>query len=363
MEVAPKTLAMFHFLECRTAILKKQEASMPKKWNKDSGPGEKLLRLFSLLLFSHERYSLTALAEILECSKQTVLRLIDQLECSGWAKVRREDDGRRALFWIERPGSMPKVSLNAEGLQELMLCRNFLEHMLPKSLDSRADTALRQASAYLPEGDAVSVAGTGALGGAVSKGRIDYAAFRSFLPPLLQAISEKIVCEVAYKSPHAEELRVFDFAPMRLLAHGESLYIAGWEVKPKGTPLPVHEDPTTLLAHRIRNVRLTRRTWTDLPEPNNTGNFGFMHGKPFSVSVAITTPEAVAYVSERIWSEDQKLDSQTDGSLHLTMTAHSAPEVVSWILSLGSAAEVLTPQWLRDEVAGEIALLHARYKK
>jgi predicted DNA-binding transcriptional regulator YafY len=344
-------------------IRKQQEAIMPKKWNTDSGPGEKLLRLFSLLLFSHERYSLTALAEILGCSKQTVLRLIDQLECSGWAKVRREDEGRRALFWIERPGSLPKVSLNAEGLQELMLCRAFLEHILPRSFDSGADIALRQASAYIPEGDTASVATTNTIGGAVSKGRIDYSAFREFLDPLLRAVAGKSVCEIAYKSSHAEESRVFDFAPMRLLAHGESLYVAGWEVKPKGTPLPAYEDPTTLLAHRIRHVRPTRRTWKDLPEPENTGAFGIMRGEPFEVGVRITTPEAVAYVAERVWSEDQKLDVQEDGSLLLTITAQSAPEIASWILSLGSAAEVLAPQWLRGEIAGEVALLYARYGK
>ncbi len=336
---------------------------MPEKWNKNSGPGEKLLRLFSLLLFSYERYSLTALTEILECSKQTVLRLVDQLEASGWAKVLREEDGRRAFFRIERPGALPKVSLNAAGVQELMLCRAFLEHMLPRTIDSGADTALRQASAYVPQGDAVHVAGTNTAGGAISKGRIDYSAFRKFLDPLLRAIAAKNVCEIAYKSPRAAESRVFDFAPIRLLAHGESLYVAGWEVAPKGTPRPVHEDATTLLAHRIRHVRLTRRIWRDLPEPADTGAFGIMRGQPFSISARISTPEAVAYVAERIWSGDQKLDFQADGGLILTMTAQSVPETLSWLLSLGSAAEVLEPGWLRDEIAGEIALLHGRYAK
>lgn len=334
---------------------------MPKKWNRDLGPGEKLLRLFSLLLFAHERYSLTALAEILECSKQTVLRLIDQLEVSGWAKVRREDVGRRALFWIEKPGSLPKVSLNAEGVQELMLCRAFLEHMLPRSPHSGVDTALRQASAYIPMAEFAHVAAVSTIGGTISKGRIDYSAFQDFWNPLLRAIAEKIICEVSYKSPHAEEPHVYDFAPMRLLAHGESLYVIGWQVVPTGAPRPRYRYPTTLLAHRIRHVRLTGKIWSGLADPEDTGTFGIMRGEPFSVSVRITSSEAVAYVAERIWSEDQQLDFQKDGSLILTMTAQSALEVTSWVLSLGSAAEVLTPEWLRDEITEEVALLCARY--
>lgn len=176
---------------------------MGKKWNKDSGPGEKLLRLFSLLLFAHERYSLTALAEILECSKQTVLRLVDQLEAARWAKVRREDVGRRALFWIERPGALPKVSLSPEGLRELMLCRAFLEHMLPRSLDSGADTVLRQAAAYITEPDFQAAACTGKIGGALSKGRIDYSPMRDRLETLLQAASQKIVLNSRIHPPQA----------------------------------------------------------------------------------------------------------------------------------------------------------------
>lgn len=334
---------------------------MGKKWNKGSGPGEKLLTLFSLLLFSRERYSLNVLTEILECSKQTVLRLIDQLEASGWAKVRREELGRRALFWIERPKSLPKICLNPEGLQELMLCRAFLEHMLPRAFNSRADMALQQTFAYMHEDDTAPLSATRAIGGVISKGLIDYSAFREFLNPFLQAIIKKTVCEVAYKSPRAGEPRLFDFAPMRLLAHGESLYIVGWEVTSKGTPLPVHEDSTTLLAQRILDMRLTRRTWNNLPELETDGAFGIMRGEPFSVSIRITTPEAVAYVAERTWSEDQKLEFRDDGSLILSMTAHSALEVVSWVLSLGSAGELLAPQWLREKVAEEVAQLHTQY--
>ena len=37
---------------------------MGKKWNTEHGPGEKLLRLFALLLFTPESYSLSALADI-----------------------------------------------------------------------------------------------------------------------------------------------------------------------------------------------------------------------------------------------------------------------------------------------------------
>ncbi len=45
----------------------------------DRSYGEKLISLFAKLLFTGRRYSLTELARSLGCSKQTVLRLIDDI--------------------------------------------------------------------------------------------------------------------------------------------------------------------------------------------------------------------------------------------------------------------------------------------
>lgn len=125
---------------------------MGKKWDSGMSAGEKLLRLFSLLLFIPQRHSLGSLAEALGCSKQTVLRLIDQLEAVGWAKVLRETEGKKAFYYMARPKRLPQVSLNLEGLEQLILCRNFLIHLLPPSAQTSMDTTLQQSFAYLAGG-------------------------------------------------------------------------------------------------------------------------------------------------------------------------------------------------------------------
>ena len=48
---------------------------MPAKIDLYKSYGEKLIGLFVKLLFSGEKYSLTELAQMFSCSKQTVLRL------------------------------------------------------------------------------------------------------------------------------------------------------------------------------------------------------------------------------------------------------------------------------------------------
>jgi predicted DNA-binding transcriptional regulator YafY len=224
------------------------------------------------------------------------------------------------------------------------------------------DAALQQAVAYVPATDAASIIAADKLSCARTKGRIDHSGVREFLHTLLRAANSRAVCEVGYRSSLFKEPRVFDFAPARFVAYHESLYIVGWEVTGRGTVRPVHDDPLYLLAHRLTDAKSTRRTWKTLPEPDdNAAAFGIMRQEPFRVSMRITTPEAVTYVAERQWSEDQKIALHEDGSLTLTMTAQSRLEILSWALSLGSVAEVLEPEWLREEITAEAVALTEVY--
>lgn len=67
-----------------------------------------------------------------------------------------------------------------------------------------------------------------------------------------------------------------------------------------------------------------------------------MAGEAFPVKVFFK-PQAACYVSERNWSDDQKVKTQHDGSLEMEFTATSRPEVISWVLGFGREAELLEP--------------------
>lgn len=59
---------------------------------------------------------------------------------------------------------------------------------------------------------------------------------------------------------------------------------------------------------------------------------------------------AATYVGERIWSEGQRMERTPDGSLILSLKASSRAEIVSWVLSFGTNAELLEPADLREEL-------------
>ena len=334
---------------------------MGAKLDKDAGPIDKALRLFALLLFHPKSYSLGELADRLECSKQSVLRMMDRLESVDCAKIIKEKEGRQVTYRLARLNRLPQVSLNPEGLETLILCRNFLAHLLPDSMRRNAEATLQQAFAYMPENAATLAGMAFGISSGYVKGRINYSQSQACLQHLLRGAKTQTVCDVSYRSATRAEPRDFSFAPMKLASHHESLYIIGWEVSDKGRVTPAREEPSQLLLHRFATVISTRRAWKTLPALKEIDAFGIIPGSPFRVSLRVTAPETITYVTERIWSNDQECVHADDGSVILHFTAQSPMEVMSWVLSLGSAAEILSPDDLREKIRHEVVVLAERY--
>jgi predicted DNA-binding transcriptional regulator YafY len=321
---------------------------MPHK-HSDHTAEEKLLRLYSLLVFSHRReFSLKELAEYLGCTKQTVLRLKDRLEASGFGTLMESRRGREAIYRLDAPQGPPVLDISAQGLEELVLCRNFFLHLFPKVPHSQADEALAAANAPTQE-----IAG---LAQVYTKGRIDYAPYQGILQTILRAMRENKACRLSYQAAWRSAARAFLFAPKRLIAYHETISALGWEMTENGQAR--FDKPVSLYLHRCREARLTRRTTTHLPLPppaqgqDGEHFFGVMPGQPFTIKARFTR-EAADYVREREWSSRQSCVPLEDGSVVLEFEAQSRVEALSWLLSFGARATVLEPEDLREELRNQ----------
>lgn len=333
---------------------------MSEKWS-DSRPAEKLLALYTILLVSPEPMSLTLLSKKLDCSKQTVSRLVDQLESSKFGKVIKNRQGKQSIYSLEKPRRQPAVSLNAEGLAQLALCREFLLRLLPPSMSRQMETSLRQASAYLPEN---SDAMTDGIGASLVKGRIDYRPYENFINTIMKAIAGKKICSVGYRAKRHKEEKNYDFAPVRLIAFHESIFAHGYIVSETGTPRPLYENPNLLALHRFTKCALTRRKADKIPDelPSQSSFLCIMTGEPFDIAVKFS-PASATYAAERQWSLDQTIEDLPDGSIILRTKAVNTYECLSWLLSFGDSAEILEPAWLRKHVAEKITAMLGMYKE
>lgn len=326
----------------------------------EAKPAEKLLSLFTTLLFNNRRYSLNDLAEMLDCSMQTVSSLLLQMEGARYGKLEKEKRGKEVFFKLLRPECLPAVSLDGEGLSQLLLCRAFLVNLLPKKMQAQMQKSLEVAVSYLPAGGQHM---PGSVGTGISKGHINYEPFQEFLETIMRAIRSNTVCLVRYKRSISKPKREYDYAPKRLVAYREGIFILGCQVTDKGVALPIHDDPAPLALYRLTGCALTRRTSENVPDvpPPAQDSLGIMNtGAPFEVLVKFA-PSAVTYVAERHWNANQQTEVYEDGSLLLRVQAANEPEALSWVLGFGTAAEMLEPAWLRERLANEVAKMLAKY--
>ncbi len=334
---------------------------MAKKWDPDSTPASKVLSLFTMLLFNNRAFSLTELTgqDRLNVSKASVARLIKQLERARVGNIQREQRGREAFFRLERPSRIPAISLNSEGLAQLALCREFLTNFLPEAMHKEIQSSLDQMAAFLPSDSRDMPKG---IGSTISKGRIDYTPFQDIINTLISAIRENRVCVVRYRAALGGQEKKYDFAPKRLLAFRESLYVEGWHVNDKGNVEVLYDDTSRLAVHRLKECVLTRRTSENVPDvpPPSTEAFGVMEWEPFTVKVRFDA-SAATYVSERCWSDVQQIEQHKDGSITLHAQMFNKPECIAWILSFGDSAELLEPKELRRELQEIINNLREKY--
>jgi len=330
---------------------------MPEKIDPYSTPSQKALGLYNLLLFSGRGFSLPELSAKLNCSKQTVLRLAEQIQQGRQARLKSfVKDGKR-WFRIEAPRSRPHCSVSAEQIQRLVMCRDMVWHLLPQGIREEIEQTLNYSTTLLPDMEHRDVALTQVVK-AGFRGVIDYTPHQQTIETILTAIRGKRVLCCQYQSASRDRPKEYCLAPYRLLSYHEALYVLGWLVTDKGAPTALEH--RTFCIHRIAEATPTQRTFEGMEMPTEPEYFGFHWEEPFRVKVKFE-PEVAAYVTERRWSEDQVMKRQKNGKLVLEFTAQSTPEVVSWVLSFGGAATVFSPASLKARMQEAVQKLATRY--
>ena len=332
---------------------------MPEKLSPHSSPTEKTLGLFSLLLFTGKRYTLSQLATKLGCSKQSVMRMVDQIERSHAAGIETGiDHEKRRWYRIRAPRSRPNVALPPESIQYLVLCKELVWHLLPGSMRQEIDSTLNKTTVLLHDPEERPRALAHVMDVSV-KGAIDYTPRHRDIGALLRCIGEELSCRLLYKSARSQEPREHLFAPVRLMSYREALYAMG-AIMDRDNPSRVkHTAP--LAVHRMSEVMPL-----DIPRPEivceeECEGFGFVRGKLFRVKAKFE-PDVAHYVRERVWSNDQEITEYKNGRLLLEFTARSELEVVSWILGFGCKARILAPRELRIRVKEEIRTMLSLYR-
>lgn len=333
---------------------------MPEKYDLYKSYGEKLIGLFVRLLFSGERHSLTELSKMLNCSKQTVLRLIDNIRKSYGVNIEETKEGNRSFYRIRKSAaSLGKIPITEAELQSLLMCKSFTQHLVGKKLYEEATQAIFKSRAALAEEQHIGECHFTAF----RPGTIDYTPQHQIFHTLIEAMEKHKVCKITYQSLHSSP-KTYHIKPIKLFSHRDAIYLHAQKAKEPGTPYRAPKFDPLLAVHRIKAIEMTDIKFEpgkfDFEKSFNQ-QFGVMKDDVFEVEVAFSGWSA-AYVSERIWSPQQTIIKKGKNKIILKFTVSSESELTSWLLSFGEEAILIKPDWLVKELKGKINKLVNCYK-
>ncbi|NVM23327.1 MAG: WYL domain-containing protein [Desulfobacterales bacterium] len=332
-----------------------------KKRNIRRSYGEKLISLFARLLFSRESHSLTDLARMLNCSKQTVLRLVGDIQKAYLVNIEENLKGNRKYYRINRR-FLPSLFLTETEVNVLYMCRTFAEHLLGHEQFEEATRALLKSRDLLPE----KKTGTPQHFASFRPGSIDYTPHQNTIRTIIEAMEKHKICKINYRALGAEKGKTFYIKPLKLFSHQDTVYLHARKARTPGKQYKTPDFDPLLAVHRIKKVGITEK---DFEFPKNydfeklfNRQFGIIKEDTFKVTVEFSG-WAANYAAERIWSPDQKITKKKGGNTLLTFTASSEPELISWLLSFGDEAKLLKPKRLVAEVGQTVEQLQRLYSK
>lgn len=324
---------------------------MPKKIHPDKNHGQKLIELFFKLLFSPYEYSLTELSQELECSKQTIGRIVDQINRSTTG-IKIDDfirDNKRFFKIKKEPFPAAFMSLSQFEYGVLQMCCAFTKHLIGKEMFHQAINGLGKSQVLIKNRETISPKHFGSF----IPGTIDYSGHQHIIRDLLTAMETSRVCKITYKSLWGQAPKIFHIKPLKLFAKNDTLYLHSKMAKSPGKIYKTPKFDPLLVIHRIEALEVTEMPF-QFPENfdfEKTYNqtFGVMKEDPFQVTIAFSG-HATKHVKERIWSHDQTIKEKMDEKIELTFTATSIVETLSWVMSFGYEAKVLEPDWFVNTV-------------
>lgn len=222
-----------------------------QKMDLDTSPGAKLLGLFQKLMLDGRRHYQANLAEEFNCSRQTVMRMVADIEAVVGTSLETGMDRHRRWYQI-RSYSHRSLGLDFEELRYLSICRDLATPYLSEEVKNRVDDSILNLSMLLADQEyAEREKVQKQQFGFSTKGRIDYSPHFGHIESLIKAGEHKLVCLVQYKAAGADCPKEHRFAPSRIISMNNALYALGADTEDDFRGM---RHLTNLAIHRIIDI-------------------------------------------------------------------------------------------------------------
>lgn len=311
----------------------------------------KLLRAIDLLS-RPSGASIKELQDGLGISRRSVYRLFDVLESLNFPLVEQERPGEKEKRWSLEEGylhRMPNLRIPDMRLtsRELLVLYFLLsqDRIFANTAVGNHLSSIRQKLAAIMPTDYLTAAQSDRIESLFASGSLhpkSYEGMETTIDTLLEAVVERKVCKITYEALSHGKMKSYEIHPLRLFEHHGGLYVF--------VTVPAKDAVRILAVDRVKRIAVTDETFDEPkdfdPESVLGHTFDLTLGDPVTAVIHFS-PDAARRVRNRRWSATQEIEEHSDSSLTLTMETSGRDDVVRWVLSFGSDAEILKPDTLR----------------
>ena len=279
---------------------------------------------------------------------RTLRRDVAALESAGFPLVTERVGGETRWRVIDTFRRVPALPFSATELMALAFSRDLLKPLEGTQIGAALDSALTKATVALPPSGVDFVRRMRDLLSVRVGPYKTYRAHRQTIDSLGRAIAEHRTIQMRYFTATRGTTSRREVDPYHLWYAAGGLYLIAYDHR--------REAVRTFAVERIRALSVTDHAY-QLPlgfsiEDYVRDALVVMRGRQTKVELILDRPTA-AWARDRIWHESQELMVLPGGRLRLRLQVADTRELVGWVLSFGSGAQVIRPPLLREKVGAE----------
>lgn len=326
---------------------------MPTRKGRKPKPYSQATRMSLLARRLTSGAAVSELAEELQITRRQVHRDLRQLEASGYPL--EQEDGR----WRLPPGFKGlEITVSPYELMSLYLAKSHVAYLRGTPFFDNLEEVVRKVEAGLPDRVTNHLARIVTSFAPLQRPVRPYAARKDILNALRRSLlRQRTIVLRGYHKPGAEQPIDYAVDPYGLVLYQYGLYLVGQSHQANEIRI--------FAVERVQAIDMTEELF-EIPktfslEERVDRGFGLIDGELQNVKIWISADWAY-FVKERRWHPTQKLQTQKDGSVILTMRCGGIDELTAWVLSLGPGAKVLGPQELIDQVSNQLTAAAQSYR-
>lgn len=300
--------------------------------------------------------SIASLSEKLEVSRRTIERDIFYMRIYLGAPI-EYDRAKRGYCYSSKDFGLPSISLSEGEAVAVFLAQKVLSQYKGTPFEKPIQRAMAKILCVLPEEISVDFSlFDSAISFATGELRGDKEEVARMFEIITQAIKECRVLKMDYYTASRDKETSREVHPYHLRHWQNSWYLIGY--------CCVRDEIRIFAVDRIRRLEVIDDRYlrpSDFSvEEFLGGSLGIERGGKARVVIRFDEQQA-RFIREREWHPSQVVEELEDGGVTLTMDVQGLGEVKRWILGYGHHAEVLKPEWFREEIKREVELMGGRY--